>query len=137
MPRPATTEPPIGRAAAEYVRSRYGAFRKPHRLVIDFDADGAVASIKLELPLGVAGAGVGENVFIPNGFQQGVLRSLEGVALRSDPLGRAVGDRRRLFRDPGGLPELVEHGLVEHHPRLGYYRPDAPPPEMLPDHPPA
>jgi len=36
-----------------------------------------------------------------------------------------VGDRRRLFK-AGGLKELKEIGLVAHHRRLGYYRPDAP-----------
>lgn len=65
--------------------------------------------------------------FVPNDFQKGILAALQNKALRTEALGNAVGDRRRLFRDPGGLPELQEAGLVASHPRLGYYRPDAPP----------
>lgn len=65
--------------------------------------------------------------FIPSEFQAAILAALEGKALRSDPLGDVVDDRRRLFRHPGGLKELQERGLVCRHSRLGYYRPDAPP----------
>lgn len=65
--------------------------------------------------------------FVPTAFQEAILTALEGRALRTDALGHEVRDRSRLFRHPGGLKELREQGLVAHHPRLGYYRPDAPP----------
>lgn len=68
--------------------------------------------------------------FVPTTFQEEVLAALEGRALRTDALGNAVGDRSRLFRNPGGLKELRKYNLVKHHPRLGYYRPDAPPEEL-------
>ena len=67
--------------------------------------------------------------FTPTPFQKGILKALEGKALRTDALGAAVGDRSRLFRK-GGLNELKERGLVEHNQSAGYYRPDAPPPNM-------
>jgi hypothetical protein len=68
--------------------------------------------------------------FVPNVFQESVLEALEGKALRTDALGAAVGDRGRLYK-PGGLKELREAGMVKHHPRLGFYRPDAPPEELI------
>ncbi len=67
--------------------------------------------------------------FVLTPFQQAILDALEGKALRTDALGAAVGDRSRLFK-PHGLKELRERGLVDHHDRLGYCRPDAPPPEL-------
>lgn len=71
-----------------------------------------------------------EEVFVPTAFQAAILEELEGKAIRSGALGAAVGDKRRLFRHPGGLRELIERGMVRHHKRRGYYRPDAPPEEL-------
>lgn len=68
--------------------------------------------------------------FAPTDFQTRILDALDGRALRTDALAGEVGDRRALFRHPGGLRELKEQGLVESHPRRGYFRPDAPPPEL-------
>ena len=68
--------------------------------------------------------------FVPNAFQRGILEALKGKALRTDELARRVGDRRRLFRPTGGLSELQDEGLVKHTRRVGYYRPDEPPPEV-------
>lgn len=68
--------------------------------------------------------------FVPTPFQKGILKALDGKALRTEALADAVGNRSRLFRHPGGLKELRERGLVSHHQRLGYYRADALPPEM-------
>jgi hypothetical protein len=65
--------------------------------------------------------------FVPTPFQKGILQALTGQALRTDDLAHKVGNRRKLFTHPGGLRELQEHGLVAHHKRLGYFRPDAPP----------
>ena len=70
-----------------------------------------------------------EPPFVPTPFQKGILEALDGKALRTDALGAAVGDRRRLFKD-GGLKELRDRGLVLRHARLGFYRPDAPPPQL-------
>jgi hypothetical protein len=77
-------------------------------------------------PNGGAPRGGGAEPFVPTPFQEAILGALEGTALRTDALGAAVGDRSRLYR-PGGLTELREQGLVKHHPRLGFYRPDCPP----------
>ena len=67
--------------------------------------------------------------FQPTAFQKGILKALDGKAMRTDALGAAVGDRSRLFRK-GGLNELKDRGLVEHNSSIGYYRPDAPPPGL-------
>lgn len=70
-------------------------------------------------------------VFLPNGFQIGVLNALEGRALRTDALANELRcSRSQMFRHPGGIKELRAQGLVDNHPRLGYYRVDAPPPEL-------
>lgn len=68
--------------------------------------------------------------FVPTQFQQDILEALSGRALRTDALAAKVGNRRGLFKDPGGVPELIEEGLVSHHKRLGYYRPDKPPADL-------
>lgn len=70
-----------------------------------------------------------EEPFVPTPFQAGILDALEGRALKTEALAAEVGDRRRLFK-PGGIKELKEKGLVKNHSRIGYYRPDAPPPEI-------
>jgi hypothetical protein len=70
----------------------------------------------------------GRPAFVPTDLQADVLAALEGKALHADDLAGAVRcDRRRLYRHPGGLRELRQQGLVDLHPRAGYYRPDAPP----------
>jgi hypothetical protein len=69
--------------------------------------------------------------FEPNALQADVLCALEGKALRTDALAREIGcDRTQLFRKPGGVQELREHGLLDNDPGHGYYRPDAPPAEL-------
>ncbi len=68
--------------------------------------------------------------FVPTPFQKGILHALDGQALRTDDLAHKVGNRRKLFVHPGGLRELQAQGLVAHHNRLGYYRPDALPPPL-------
>ena len=68
--------------------------------------------------------------FEPSDFQMSILRVLEGRAMRVIPLGEAVGDGRKLYRQPGGIFELRDHGLVAYTKQHGYYRPDAPPPEL-------
>jgi hypothetical protein len=70
----------------------------------------------------------------PTEFQSRLLEALEFRALHTDDLAQALGiDRRNVFRKPRGIGELREQGLVALHPRLGYFRPDAPPKELSPD----
>jgi hypothetical protein len=68
--------------------------------------------------------------FIPNPFQQLILEKLDGRALRTDGLCTKTSERRQLFRKKGGIHELKRVGLVAHHERVGFYRPDAPPPHL-------
>jgi hypothetical protein len=66
--------------------------------------------------------------FIPTLLQRRILAALEYRALRADDLQAELNvDRSWLYR--GGLHELMREGLVKNHRRVGYYRPDAPPPE--------
>jgi len=67
--------------------------------------------------------------FVPTPFQKAILDALDGKAMKTDQLGHAVKDRRRLFKE-NGLAELMDLGLVSNHSRLGYYRPDSPPEEL-------
>ncbi len=74
---------------------------------------------------------VPEDVFVPNCIQEAILAALNGKALRSDALAHKAGySKGNIYREPGGLPELQRRGLVSHHKRLGYFRPDALPPEL-------
>jgi hypothetical protein len=74
---------------------------------------------------------IDENTFIPNQLQEAILAALDGKGLRTDALvSKTDSSSGQLFKNPGGLPELQEEGLVAHHPRVGYYRPDKPPPQV-------
>lgn len=67
--------------------------------------------------------------FIPAETQKRILKTLEGQALPTDALAiSAKVDRSSMFKM---LKELRAHGLVDHKPRLGFYRPDALPPELV------
>lgn len=72
------------------------------------------------------------DVFVPNAFQTAILEALEGKAMKTGALAAAVHcETPQLFKKPkGGIAELREHDLVRHHERLGYWRPDAPPPQL-------
>lgn len=71
-----------------------------------------------------------EEVFVPSPVQEAILEALEGKALRQSELEKATGyDRRQLHRK-SGREELIDLDKVQHHSRLGYYRPDQPPPEL-------
>ena len=70
------------------------------------------------------------SVFVPSPFQEAILEALDGKALKTQALGAAAGDKSRLYK-PHGLQELRDRGMVEHHDRLGFWRPDAPPPELV------
>jgi hypothetical protein len=77
------------------------------------------------------GAAPCSDEFEPNEMQDSILEALEHKALTTDALAAAAGyDRRKLFKKPGGLAQLQDHGLVKNTPGRGYYRPDAPPPEL-------
>jgi hypothetical protein len=85
--------------------------------------------IKIVVPPLLAAPKVSQ--FIPNAVQDAVLGALDGRALRTDALAReAKVERSQMFKKPGGLAELTENGLLERHPRMGYYRPDSPPPKL-------
>jgi hypothetical protein len=68
-------------------------------------------------------------------LQQAILHALDGRALTADALAAEVcaGDRPRLYKGgkkaTGNLHELKRLGKVAHRRGVGYYRPDAPPPE--------
>jgi hypothetical protein len=100
--------------------------RRARRVTVTLE-DGEKLKLPVTLPREPAEE---DQPFAPTDFQEAILEALEGKALRTDALAAKVGDRRRLFRHPGGIKELIEQGLVKHHDRLGYYRPDAPPPEL-------
>jgi len=74
------------------------------------------------------------DTFVPTAAQKRVLDVLEKRALTTDALSaKAKVPRRSLFRSGekvGVLTELVSQGLVKHHRRVGYYRPDVPPLEL-------
>jgi hypothetical protein len=79
--------------------------------------------------------------FVPTPLQKKILEALDGRALRSEPLANEIKtDKRKLYRQGknlGPLDELEKYGLVTKHRRLGYYRPDRPPPGLVPGPPPA
>ena len=68
------------------------------------------------------------DLFVANPLQKAILAALNGQALMKQGLADAVakGDGGALYRH-GDLKELRERGLVAHKPRVGFYRPDAPP----------
>jgi hypothetical protein len=73
----------------------------------------------------------GAGVFIPTPLQEAILQALNGKALKKEDLADDVKiDPSRLYR-PGALQELRKSGKVEHKRGIGYYRPDAPPPNTL------
>lgn len=72
------------------------------------------------------------STFVPNKFQRSILSALDGRALNKQQLADKVcgSDGSRLYNSrtrKGDLNELLDLGLVQNKPRLGYYRPDAPP----------
>lgn len=113
-------------AARGWIARNYGPHRRAIRITIDLD-DGNQASLGIPV---IQVLYQPPSPFVPTPFQAGILEALDGVAMRTDALAAKIGDRRRLFRHPGGLKELQENGLVDKHDRLGYYRPDAPPAEL-------
>ena len=64
-------------------------------------------------------------------LQKSILEALNGKALNKDDLGRACKVDPSLFYRPGGIKELRDRHKVEHKHGVGYYRPDAPPPDAI------
>ena len=107
--------------------ARHYPGRLARRLTLHLD-DGD--TVQLPIPISQSLEPSGRASFVPNAYQIAIMEALEGKALRTTALASATGgDQRRLFK-PGGLKELQDQGLVEHHARLGYYCPDSPPPEI-------
>lgn len=69
--------------------------------------------------------------FVPNAFQKEILAALEYRGLKKMELAKNVcggEDCGNLLYRSGGLTELRNYGLVKWKSKLGFYRPDAPPP---------
>jgi len=61
------------------------------------------------------------------------MKALDGRALTKQALANEVSKgEARIFYRPGGLTELRRHGLVDHRKGVGFFRPDAPPPDSAP-----
>jgi hypothetical protein len=69
-------------------------------------------------------------VFTP--LQHAIHTALKGRALKKDALANEVcgGEGTRLYRK-GGIKEMRDAELVARKDGVGYYRPDAPPPELV------
>jgi hypothetical protein len=116
-------------AARAYVNRLHPGLALPHRVVVEFAADGAVLRVNVELVPSPSP----KPEFVPTEFQAEIMEALAGRALRSDGLAKAVGvEKSRLYHDPGGVPELIEEGWVRHHKRVGYYSAQAPPAALGP-----
>ena len=66
--------------------------------------------------------------FLATPMQKAIFAALDGQSLKKQALADAVakGDGGALYRR-GDLQELRNRGMVQHKPRVGFYRPDAPP----------
>jgi hypothetical protein len=65
-------------------------------------------------------------------LQRDIMKALDGAAMKIEPLANAVSgrDTKRLYK-AGGLQELRDRGDVAHRHGVGYYRPDAPPGDLV------
>ena len=62
----------------------------------------------------------------------GILKALDGRAMRVEELAKTVtgGETTRLYRD--GLKTILKaNGMIVYDSKIGYFRPDAPPPERV------
>jgi hypothetical protein len=80
-----------------------------------------------------------QNRLLLDDVQRDILSALDGKAMKVEALARAVagGDTSRLYqrsgsKTPGRLDELKRTGLIAYSRKIGYFRPDAPPPEAIP-----
>lgn len=69
------------------------------------------------------------SAFIPSETQRDILAALNGSAMTVDELEKAINrSRSTLFKNPGGLKELIKKEMIQKNRMIGgYYRPDAPP----------
>jgi hypothetical protein len=68
--------------------------------------------------------------FVLNDVQQSIMRALDGQAFKKEALAVACDcEPSRLYA--AGIKELMDLDIVRNKPRIGYYRPDAPPPMSL------
>lgn len=74
----------------------------------------------------------GETILVLNSTCLGILKALDGRAMRIEELAKVVtgGEPTRLYRD-GMKTILAENGMIVHDPKIGYFRPDAPPAERV------
>lgn len=136
--------PPNGRptdellidAARAHVLRLCGPGRVPRAIVIH--VDGVTDLIKIPVLPSCCPATTSAQLppaveqFLPTEVQACILEALAGKALRTDALATAAGvNRSQVFQKPGGIRELMERGDVAHHKRAGYYRPDAPPDDLV------
>ncbi len=123
-------------AARAHVTRLFGAARVPRVLIIHIEGVPDPITLPCPLPGPVVASvanGVAVEPWVPTDAQACILEALAGAALRTDALATKSGvARSQLFRHPGGLKEMQERGLVAHHSRVGYYRPDCPPDELQP-----
>jgi hypothetical protein len=69
--------------------------------------------------------------FVGSRLQIAIYKALEGRALTKQALANEVlgGEGTRLYKK-NGIKEMIEEGFVVQKDGVGYYRPDAPPPEL-------
>jgi hypothetical protein len=125
----------LGDLARRHVREQYPPLDGPVKVCIHLAANLELISVTVEAVPGRGGpparpARRPAEAWGPTPTQRAILTALDGVALRTAGLAEVLGgDRLALFR-AGGIGELRDRGFVAHEPRIGYYRPDAPPPEL-------
>jgi hypothetical protein len=123
-----------GMSAAKDVRHRkvpveHGQDPAP---VIAADDNEPQSSDDVLTPVPAARCGPPAQRLILTPLQSSILRSLDRKALKKEKLAEAceLKDGSRLYRQ-GGIHELRDAGLVAHRDGVGYYRPDAPPPNAV------
>jgi hypothetical protein len=90
-----------------------------------------LVSTEPESPQRLSEAGkVNGNAFFPTPTQKAILKALDGKAMNSTQLGNVIGNKSQVYQKPGGIDELIKNEKVKHTRRLGYFRPDALPPEL-------
>lgn len=108
------------------VRMAFATGARPLAAIIGVSVDTAVANLQ-KPPTPPSKSEM--MVFIPGPMQTAILKALEWKAMRSRALAKALKiDQPSLYRQDG-LKELIKFGRVKKQRRIGYYRPDAPPPE--------
>jgi hypothetical protein len=95
------------------------------------DAEWLRLRLEAEVQARLAASGIGklDQPFIPTPHQRKVLKLLNGKALKLAQIEQLTGiDATTLSKRV--LGELKKQDLVRHSARIGYYRPDKPPPDL-------